>query len=158
MRQFPRYILKKYLGTRGRGGTSGYKPRRSGHKSPKRWEEHILSRTKNGGRKMRFVLAARRKRYISVHLSLDEHHPGCSFQERRLLFERRTRTHRSEYLGRLTIDPGGRRGGGEREAGGQGCPRCRLSMGKLTAMNTCVASPSSCFHDACAGFRRKGER
>ena len=25
MRQFPRYILKKYLGTRGRGGTSGYK-------------------------------------------------------------------------------------------------------------------------------------
>ena len=61
---------------------------------------------------MRFVLAARRKRYISVHLSLDEHHPGCSFQERSLLFERRTRTHRSEYFGRLTIDPGGRRGGG----------------------------------------------
>ena len=27
MRQFPRYILKKYLGPRGRGGTSGYKPR-----------------------------------------------------------------------------------------------------------------------------------
>ena len=61
---------------------------------------------------------------------------------REVCFERRTRTHRSEYFGRLTIDPGGRRGGGEREAGGQGCPRCRLSMGKLTARNTCVASPS----------------